>query len=328
MKGGCVVRRIFLLALALVILSLCIPWVVVQLRPEAEPPAEASTAFLPDDQTTLTVLRDGETVTVTMAEWLPGVLAAEMPASFEPEALRAQAVAARSYIADRAAHRTDKHPDADICSDYACCCAWSPEETLRENWGDDADKNMARIRAAVADTDGQYLVYDGAPIRAVFHSSSAGATEASAALWGGTLPYLVSVSSPETADDVPNYVSTVDVTTDDFRTTLLEAYPDCVLPEDAADWLGSAVQDDSGRVATQEIGSLTLTGAQVRSLFSLRSAAFTTAYADGVFRFTTTGYGHGVGMSQYGANVMAKSGSGYADILAHYYPGTTLVQAA
>lgn len=328
MKGGCAVRRIFLLALALVILSLCIPWAVVQLHSEAGPPAETSTSFLPDDQTTLTVLRDGETDTVTMAEWLPGVLAAEMPAAFAPEALRAQAVAARSYIADRAAHRTDKHPEADICTDYACCCAWSPEEKLRENWGDDADRNMARIRDAVAATDGQYLIYDGAPIRAVFHSSSAGATEASAAVWGSTLPYLASVSSPETADDVPNYVSTVDVSADDFRATLLAAYPDCTLPEDAAGWLGTQVLDDSGRVATQEIGSLTLTGAQVRSLFSLRSAAFTAEYADGVFHFTTTGYGHGVGMSQYGANVMAKSGSSYPDILAHYYPGTTLVQAA
>ena len=328
MKGGCVVRRIFLLALALVILSLCIPWAVVQLRPEAEPPVEASTAFLPDDQTVLTVLRDGEIATVTMAEWLPGVLAAEMPASFEPEALRAQAIAARSYIADRTARSVDKHPDADVCSDYTCCCAWASEETLRENWGDDADKNLARIRSAVTDTDGQYLVYDGAPIRAVFHSSSAGATEDSAALWGGALPYLVSVSSPETADDVPNYVSTVDVSEDDFRATLLEAYPDCTLPEDAASWLGETAFDDSGRVSALQIGSLTLTGAQVRTLFSLRSAAFTAAYADGVFRFTVTGYGHGVGMSQYGANVMAKSGSGYADILAHYYPGTTLVTAA
>lgn len=328
MKGGCVVRRIFLLALALVILSLCIPWAVVHLRSDSEPPAEASTSFLPDDQTPLTVLCDGALVNVTMAEWLPGVLAAEMPASFAPEALRAQAVAARTYIADRAANRTDRHPDADICNDPACCCAWSSEETLRENWGGDADKNMARINSAVTDTDGQYLIYEGAPIRAVFHSSSAGATEDSAALWGRALPYLVSVSSPETSDDVPNYVSTVDVSENDFRTALLEAYPDCTLPEDAAAWLGETVRDDSGRVSTQELGSLTLTGAQVRSLFSLRSAAFTVEYADSVFRFTVTGYGHGVGMSQYGANAMAKSGSSYADILAHYYPGTTLVQAA
>lgn len=321
-------RRIFLLSLALVILSLCIPWLFVQLQPEEPPPAEASAAFHPDAQTTLTVLRDGEITTATMEEWLPGVLAAEMPASFAPDALRAQAVAARSYIADRAAHRTDKHPDADVCNDPACCCAWLPEETLRENWGSDADKNMARIRNAVTDTDGQYLTYEGAPIRAVFHSSSAGSTENSSALWGGALPYLVSVSSPETADDVPNYVSTVEVSVDDFRATVLESYPDCTLSENAANWLGETVHDDSGRVSTQEIGSLTLTGAQVRSLFSLRSAAFTAEFADNVFRFTVTGYGHGVGMSQYGANVMAKSGSSYADILAHYYSGTTLVKAA
>ena len=219
------------------------------------------------------------------------------------------------------------HPEAGVCDQYTCCCARKDDAALREQWGADYARNMARIRQAVTDTDGQYLTYGGQLIRAVFHASSAGATESSTALWSGDAPYLVSVSSPETAQDVPNYVSTAEIAADAVRTAVLDSYPDCVLGDDPGTWFGTPVLDDSGRVAHIPVGSETLTGAQVRALFSLRSAAFSVAYGGGTFTFTVTGSGHGVGMSQYGANVMALRGSGYADILAHYYPGTTLIRA-
>ena len=114
---------------------------------------------------------------------------------------------------------------------------------------------------------------------------------------------------------------------DAVRAAVLDSYPDCVLGDDPGTWFGTPELDDSGRVARIPVGSETLTGAQARALFSLRSAAFSVAYSGGMFTFTVTGSGHGVGMSQYGANVMAIRGSGYADILAHYYPGTTLIRA-
>ena len=283
-------RKVFLLSLLLVVLSLVIPWLVVTLSPAQEPAVQpipsvtASAAVAPDSETAITALSGGELVETTMADWLPGVVAAEIPASFAPEA-------------------------------------------LREQWGADYAHNMARIRQAVTDTDGQYLTYGGQLIRAVFHASSAGATESSAALWSGDAPYLVSVSSPETAQDVPNYVSTAEIAADAVRAAVLDSYPDCVLGDDPGTWFGTPELDDSGRVARIPVGSETLTGAQVRALFSLRSAAFSVAYSGGTFTFTVTGSGHGVGMSQYGANVMAIRGSGYADILAHYYPGTTLIRA-
>ena len=157
----------------------------------------------------------------------------------------------------------------------------------------------------------------------MFHSSSAGQTESSAALWGERA-YLVSVPSPETAADVPNYVVEADISPESLQSAVLEAHPDCVFPEDPAQWLTAAEHDESGRVKSIGVGSVVLTGAEVRALLGLRSTAFTVQFADGVFRFTTTGSGHGVGMSQYGANVMAKQGSTYAEILAHYYPGTEL----
>ena len=250
-----------------------------------------------------------------------------MPASFAPEALRAQAVAARTYILRRVRGGGANHPEAGICDRYTCCCAHKDDAALRAQWGKDYARNMARIRQAVTDTDGQYLIYDGQLIRAVFHAASAGSTECSAALWGGDAPYLVSVSSPETAQDVPNYVSTAEIAADAVQDAVLDRYPDCVLGDDPSAWFGTPVLDDSGRVASIPVGSETLTGAQVRALFSLRSAAFSVAYGSGAFTFTVTGSGHGVGMSQYGANVMAAHGSGYADILAHYYPGTALIRA-
>ena len=311
-------RRVFFISLLLVVLTFVIAWCVLQFSAPLE-----DTAPRMDAQTEITVRQNGTVRTLPLSEWLPGVVAAEMPASFETEALRAQAVAARTYILDRAAHRTKAHPDADVCDDPACCTAWLSDADMADKWGDAAQENIARIHAAVTDTDGEILSYEGQPIRAVFHSSSAGMTESSAALWGD-MPYLVSVSTPETAEDVPNYFSVTELSAEAVREAVLNAYPDCVLPEDAAQWFGAPELDGSGRVAAQSVGSLSLTGAQVRALFALRSAAYAVTYSDGVFRFTTTGYGHGVGMSQYGANVMAKQGSGYAEILAHYYPGTTL----
>ena len=213
-------RKVFLLSLLLVVLSLVIPWLMVTLGPAQEPAVQpipsitASAAVAPDSETAITALSGGALVETTMAEWLPGVVAAEMPASFAPEALRAQAVAARTYILQRMRGGAANHPEAGVCDQYTCCCAHKDDAALREQWGADYARNMARIRQAVTDTDGQYLTYGGQLIRAVFHASSAGATESSAALWSGDAPYLVSVSSPETAQDVPNYVSTAEIAAD------------------------------------------------------------------------------------------------------------------
>ena len=311
-------RRVFFISLLLMVLTAVIAWVSLRLLAPPEP-----TDARADAGVTITVLRDGTAREVQLSDWLPGVIAAEMPADFEPEALRAQAVAARTYILDRAANRTRAHPDADVCDDPTCCTAWLSDAELDEKWGAAAKENRARIEAALADTDGELLTYADEPIRAVFHSSSAGQTESSAALWGEK-PYLVSVSTPETAEDVPNYVNQTELAPEALRGAVLAAYPDCVFPEDPAQWLPPPEHDAAGRAARQTIGSVTLTGAEVRALFGLRSTAYSVVYEDGVFRFTTTGFGHGVGMSQYGANVMAQQGSSYAEILAHYYPGTTL----
>jgi len=303
-------KRIFFLSLAMLLCAAGMSIAATRLWPMETPQGDAETVF--------SVLADGELRETTMADYLVGVVAAEMPASFEPEALKAQAVAARTYILDRAAHPVEAHRDAAVCADPGCCCAYISDKEMRENWGADYRKNLRRIRAAVRETDGQRLTYEGEPIRAVFHSSSGGQTEASAAIWGA-VPYLVSVSSPETAETVPGFETTVTVSAAEAAQAL-----EVTLPEDPAQWLGETVRDDAGRVETITIGGKTISGAEARSLFSLRSTNFTAEIADGNLVFHVIGSGHGVGMSQYGANVMAQQGAGYREILAHYYPGTVL----
>ena len=270
----------------------------------------------------ITVLTDGGAVTMDMQEYLVGVVAAEMPASFQEEALKAQAVAARTYAMYCALGQ--KHGEAQVCTDYTCCQAWQGEEALRQKWGGDYDACSQKIRAAVEATAGQYLSYEGQPVFAAFHSSSAGATEDCGQVWNPS-PYLVSVSSPETAEDVPNFVSTVDCTPLDFRDTLLYAHPEADFTGEESGWIGEVRLDGSGRVASAVLGGVSMKGTELRQLFGLRSTAFCLEYTGESFRFTVTGYGHGVGMSQYGANVMAREGGTYTGILAHYYPGTVLV---
>ena len=287
--------------------------------------AEAALAEAPyPAPETVTVKNGDEVQEMNMQSYLVGVVAAEMPASFEPEALKAQSVAARSYALYCAA--TGRHGDtAQVCTDFACCQAWSSDDTLRRNWGDGYDEKLEKIKTAVETTAGEYLCYDGAPVFAAFHSSSAGATEDCGAIWNAR-PYLVSVDSPETAEEVPNYISSVELSALDFRDTVLYARPDADFTGDESGWIGEITRDESGRVASAVLGGEKLSGTELRSLFSLRSTAFTLEYTGSSFLFTVTGFGHGVGMSQYGANAMAKSGADYREILAHYYPGTQLVK--
>ena len=259
---------------------------------------------------------------VPLEEYLIGVVAAEMPADFEPEALRAQAVAARTYTLYCAC--TGKHADADICTDFRCCQAWKSDDAMREGWGKTYVEKLSRIRDAVESTAGEYLQFAGQAAFTAFHSSSAGFTEACGAIWS-ELPYLVSVSSPEGSDTVPNYVSSSSISASELCDTLLLLHPEADFSAPPEDWVGEITRDESGRVSALIIGGAAFTGVKLRELFALRSTAFTLDYADGVFTFTVTGFGHGVGMSQYGANVMASGGANYRAILAHYYPGTELV---
>lgn len=278
-----------------------------------------------DGSQTLNVLgRDGQVSQMSIGDYLWCVVAAEMPASFEPEALRAQAVCARTYSLWKLRAKSHEGDGADICADSSCCQAYLSKEDAAQRWGEGAaSAYTAKIAAAVADTDGQVLTYEGGPIQAVFFSSASGATEDAAAVWGKSLPYLVSVDSPEGAE-VPNYHSTVTLTAEQVKKMADGAGLDCDLSGEPSAWFQNLTRTASGRVAEVELGGVSLSGGACRSLFALRSACFDVKEQDGVFTFSVTGYGHGVGMSQYGANAMAREGAGWRDILAHYYTGAQL----
>ena len=201
----------------------------------AAPPIAADEPSPPPREVreTISVLVGDEPRELDMTDYLTGVVAAEMPANFEEEALRAQAVAARTYaLYCAAAHR---HADAEVCADSGCCQAWLDDAAMRERLGKDYDYYAAKLRRAVETTAGEYLTYEGAPAFAAFHSSSAGATEDSGRVWNA-VPYLVSVPSPESADTVPGYVSTVDVAPLDLRDSILSFCPDADFTGDAGDF--------------------------------------------------------------------------------------------
>ena len=275
-----------------------------------------------DSARTLRVL-DGDTVTeMSFSDYLQGVLRAEMPASFAQDALRAQAVAARTYTYYKMSSGGNHGDTADICTDHSCCQAFLGKEKAADNWGKNAERYEAKIENAVSATDGQVMLYGGAPILAVFHSSSAGETWNSGEVWAQDLPYLQSVSSPE-GEGVPNYYSTVELTEAEFREKFLAARPEADLSGPASGWIRDPVMDGV-HVESVTIGGVSVSGPSVRSIFGLRSASFTAEAGDGKITFYVTGYGHGVGLSQYGANAMAEAGSTWREILEHYYTGVTI----
>ncbi|MBR3059944.1 MAG: stage II sporulation protein D [Oscillospiraceae bacterium] len=287
---------------------------------DASPEPEEPSLLSPDGERWVKLITPEGVLELSMAEYLPGVVAAEMPAAFPAEALKAQAVAARTDTVWRQLGHSP-HPDGACCSDPGCCKAWLSREELKARWGEEYDHWAAAVREAVTATDGQVLLYGGEPIFAAFHACSPGSTEASENVWMEALPYLRSVSSPETADTVPNFTSAVTLSYLELRRTAAEKYPGLQLTGPGETWLTEAQYSESGRLLTVKLGDTALTGTQLRFLLGLRSAAVTWTCGEEEIRFQARGSGHGVGMSQYGARQMALEGADCWTILAHYYPG-------
>ena len=289
------------------------------------PSVQPEGAALADSGSVLQVYDGEKTVEMTMAEYLPGVVRGEMPATFEPEALKAQAVAERTFIYYHIqGGRKAAHPDADVCMDYRCCNAWVSEERAKSNWGDNFEEYNRKILQSVKETDGQVMLYEGKPILAAFHSSSAGVTAKSGDAWVSDLPYLVSVESPEQAESVPNYYSVNTFTASEFREKILTEEPGAVLEGAAMGWVTDLQKNSSGRVESAVVGGVAIRGTKLRSILGLRSACFTVECGEDEITFRVTGFGHGVGMSQYGANELAKEGKTWQEILRWYYRGVSI----
>ena len=264
---------------------------------------------------------DGQVTEMTMADYLWGVVAAEMPAAFELEALKAQACAARTYTLRAQNSAGSKHPGADICTQSTCCQAYVERGAAEARWGLNAGEYGDKIDQAVAQTDGLGILYQGEPIQALFFSSAPGKTVDAVEVWGNSVDYLKSVDSPE-GEEVPNYHSQVVLSQQQVQQAVLAAYPGADLSGEPETWFSQISREGDGAVTSLVLGGITLTGSQVRTLFSLRSAAFSLTWDGSSFTFDVTGYGHGVGMSQYGANALAKEGKTFEEILTWYYTDT------
>lgn len=333
MKRGTQLRRSVAVSAVLAVLLFALPLAVIVPYQEelfsGDVPVDETERepFRPgelDASVTLRVLNGDTVEEMTLGDYLVGVVRAEMPASFELEALKAQAVAARTYTAYKILSGGNHGDTADICTDSTCCQAYISQERAMENWGDAADENETKVEEAVRGTDGQTILYGGVPILAVFHSSSAGQTRAAGEVWVNDLPYLQPVDSPEDDDTIPNYYSRVSFTREEFREKIHASYPEADLTGDMSGWLKNAKTDASGSVETVDVGGVTIKGTTMRTLLGLRSACFTWEVQDGELVFFVTGFGHGVGMSQYGANRMAREGADYVEILTHYYTGVSV----
>lgn len=282
---------------------------------ESESISPAPAAY--DAAVTLTVLnRSGNLQQMTLEDYLLGVVLAEMPASFEPEALKAQAVVARTYTCKRM--EGGKHDAAAVCMDPGCCQGFrAPADYLDEGGKQTA---VDKVRSAVKSTDGQVLHYDGSLIDATYFSCSGGSTEDAVAVWGQDVPYLRAVDSPG-EEDAPRFTDSVSFTSSEFAGKL--GLSD---QGDPASWFGAVRYTEGGGVDTMVIRGKTFTGPRLRSALGLRSTAFSVSVDGKTITVTTRGFGHRVGMSQYGAQAMAQSGSSCAEILAHYYTGAELVR--
>lgn len=251
-------------------------------------------------------------------------MGAEMPASFGMEALKAQAVASRTLAVYRMNGRPCGEHGGDVCTDYAHCQAYLDEEGQRKYWGKDYDARCERLWQAVNATRGEIVTYGGAPIEVFFHSTSGGQTEDAENVFSHAKPYLVSVSSAG-EESAPRYRSTVNIPRAEFINRVNALCPAAKLSPGALE-TGVRVLSRfaSGRVETVAAGKATVTGQQVRSLFALDSTNFAFSFTDNDVVIQTIGYGHGVGMSQVGADAMAKRGAGYREILTHYYRGVQI----
>ncbi len=267
----------------------------------------------------------GDIEEIDMDTYLLGVVSSEMPADFEEEALKAQAVVARTYTIYKIINGS-KHENADICDDSRCCQAWISKEDRFSKWNEEErESNWLKIENAVNSTKGKIIMYEGKPINAFFHSNSGGATETATDVWGGTnYPYLQVVQTSG-EDTYRQYSSELLISKNDFISKIKEYHSDFIIDFNIEDQIKILEYTEGERIKKIKIGNLELSGVELRNIFGLKSAKFEINIEDDNIKFNVIGYGHGVGMSQTGADSMAKEGKKYEEIIKHYYTGVEIV---
>ena len=271
--------------------------------------------------------KSGKVITLKESEYICGVIAAEMPVQYDVEAIKAQAVACYTYAFTKRQNER-MNPDislkgADITDSPETHQGYIGPEQSKEKWGVHYDENRKKVEEAVKDVLGQLIIYDGKPILAAYHCISSGMTESAEIIWNEKIPYLKSVKS--VGDMIsPEYKTIVSIPEKEFSKIIHEE-TEIKLGDDPNKCIGDVKITEAGTVLEMKVGSEILSGLTIRKLFNLRSPCFTVKYENETFDFTVKGYGHGVGMSQYGADYMARQGKDYVDILKHYYSGIDIV---
>ncbi|MCA0170467.1 stage II sporulation protein D [Bacillus sp. RAR_GA_16] len=317
-----IVGSLILFATILILLPsiLVLPYGTTEMRPA---PASEGNQMTKEKATEVVevdvpVFRSAQekTMNIPIEDYVKGVVAAEMPSEFNMEALKAQALTARTFVVTKLKNPSTNLPDQAVVTDTIQDQVYKDEAQLKKAWGDEFDEKFARIEEAVQATAGQILTYENNPIYASFFSTSNGYTENSEDYWENKAPYLRSVESPWDVDS-PKYEDKETFTVTDFEQKL------------GVKLSGSSIGTiknltEGKRVAEVSVGGKTFTGREIRDLLGLRSSDFTWERDGDTINVVTKGYGHGVGMSQYGANGMAEDGKEYSDIVKYYYQGVAI----
>lgn len=320
-------KKIVLMSVFLAGVMLLMPLSVIDTQTKTQAittPENAVETFapqIPEQKTDTFRVYNHETKKITVMnseDYIFGVVAAEMPALYEPEALKAQAVAAYTYACfNRNLNKNEKY---DVSTDYNVSQSYISEEKALKNWGSKAEEYKTKIKKAISDTSGYTIKYQGEIILSVYHAISSGKTEDSANVWGKSYPYLKSVDS-SFDKKAENYCTEVKLTTSELKEKMKDMIDKDISPKD---YFGDCSLSKTGLVKKIEFCNKNYTGAKIREILNLRSSNFTVDFSDGEFIFEVYGYGHGVGMSQYGANSLAKDGKNFKEILMHYYNGCSL----
>lgn len=261
-------------------------------------------------------LTASDTVTeISIEDYIFGVVAAEMPALYEEEALKAQAVAAYTFYVIQ--KDKNKEQSFDISDDYTVHQSFVNADSARKKWGDSAQIYENKIRSCVKAVLGQTVLYDGSPATTLYHAISYGVTENAADVWGGNYPYLISVDSSWDKLE-KNYLSEKSFKAEELK-DLLSSLAE--VKELDKSCITDILRTATGGVKSLKISGTEVSGGDLRQALSLRSSNFEVSFLDGIYTFTTKGYGHSIGMSQYGAHYMAMQGKNYKEILLHYYTG-------
>jgi len=328
-------RKVICLGIILTILFFLFPAIFVSRRTiqtgtiENKPKEELQSIYYDyENYSTIKLLHknSNEVEKVKLDDYIACVVSAEMPVDYELEALKAQAIVARTYTIYKIT-TSKKHENADICDDSTCCQAWISKEDRLKKWDvDKANDNWNKIIQVVNDTVGKIIVYEGKPINAFFHANSGGKTQVPFYVWGGTgYPYLQVIETVG-EDAYSQYSSEAKFTKEKFIEKVKKEHNDFSIDFEKENCIEIKERDESNRVVTVKIGNLNLSGVETRTLLGLRSANFTVEITEEEVLFKVIGYGHGVGMSQTGSDALAKQGKNCEEIIKHYYTGVDVIE--